>query len=76
MKVAFAVVWLLSNGSLEGEPWKLFADMSACVVYRNTHLVPATLDRLMFFDTCVDTEVQGTLGFFQFNLTDGLKDKK
>lgn len=75
MKVVFAVVWLLSNGQFEGEPWKLFSDMQACSDYRDSRLAPATVDRVMFFNACLDTEAQGTVDVFRFNLIDGLKTK-
>jgi hypothetical protein len=68
VKVVFAIVWLLSSGKFEGEPWQLFSDMTACQAYRETRQVPATRERLLFFEGCLDTAVAGNVEFLRFDL--------
>ena len=73
MKVVFAIVWLLSSGKFEGEPWKLFPDMAACQAHRETRLAPATTEKILFFEGCLDTETAGNVEFLRFDLFDRMK---
>ncbi len=66
MKIAFIVIWALSNGQIQGDPWQWFASIEECEVYSNENISPVTEDRLRFLTACVDTAADVSARAFHF----------
>jgi hypothetical protein len=70
MKTIFVSVWLLSNGTLQGDPWIPFKSAQACENYsRGLASSPA---KMLFLVGCVDAKALSTFRAFEMALPPGL----
>jgi hypothetical protein len=67
MKIAFAVVWLLANGNLVGEPWKYFDTFDECSKARWDATPAPSDERVLFFTACVNTTASGKTEAFHWD---------
>ncbi len=66
MKTILTVVWLLSNGSLQGEPWKEFPDIAKCEEVRLA--TKSADDKLLFLTGCLDASTLPEFTAFEMKL--------
>ena len=52
MKTMLVVVWMLSNGSMVGEPWKEFPSMTECQIAR--YSIKGADGKFMLVAGCLD----------------------
>jgi hypothetical protein len=69
MKTALALVWLLSNGQLQGDPWIEFPNAEACRAARDEKAV-AVVDRILFFSACMELGADLKATVIEFDLND------
>lgn len=71
MKIAFVVVWLLSSGRFEGEPWTYFPDLASCTDHSQKSLPPVTREKMRFFSACMDTTLEAGIEFQHLTVSPG-----
>jgi hypothetical protein len=70
MKTIFVAVWLLSNGTLQGDPWVPFKDAKACEDYSLG--LESSPEKLLFMIGCFDERALPTFRAFDMTLPSGL----